>query len=78
YEDPEDQKSSVTNLQDANPFGWSWLSTINRVNSQVMKTLIVSVLGQVFSERGGSAEIHSGSYERLRTTNATNVYIKDG
>uniref|UniRef100_A0A0W0F357 tRNA-splicing endonuclease subunit Sen2 n=1 Tax=Moniliophthora roreri TaxID=221103 RepID=A0A0W0F357_MONRR len=66
YEDPEDQETSVTNLQNATPFGWSWLSTMNRVNSQVMKTLILSVLGQVFSERGGSAEIHSGSYERLR------------
>lgn len=41
YEDPEDQKASVTNLQNASPFAWSWLSTINRVNSQVQKTLIL-------------------------------------
>lgn len=37
YEDPSDQASSPFNLQNADPFTWSWLSTINRVNSQVMK-----------------------------------------
>ncbi|KAJ4494879.1 hypothetical protein C8J55DRAFT_539702 [Lentinula edodes] len=42
YEDPEDQKVSITNLQNASPFTWSWLSTINRANSQVMKTLILT------------------------------------
>ncbi|KAF9258886.1 hypothetical protein L218DRAFT_934213 [Marasmius fiardii PR-910] len=42
YEDPEDQRSSTVDLQNASPFTWSWLSTINRVNSQVMKTLILS------------------------------------
>ncbi|KAJ8094684.1 tRNA splicing endonuclease subunit sen2 [Marasmius tenuissimus] len=42
YEDPADQEASTVDLQNATPFGWSWLSTINRVNSQVMKTLILS------------------------------------
>ncbi|KAF5355313.1 hypothetical protein D9758_006015 [Tetrapyrgos nigripes] len=42
YEDPADQEISTTNLQNASPFGWHWLSTINRVNSQVMKTLILT------------------------------------
>ena len=37
YEDPEDQKSSSIDLQNSSPFAWSWLSTINRVNSQVQK-----------------------------------------
>ncbi|KAF5390743.1 hypothetical protein D9757_004540 [Collybiopsis confluens] len=37
YEDPEDQQVSTTRLQNASPFTWSWLSTINRANSQVMK-----------------------------------------
>jgi len=42
YEDPEDQQTSCYDLQNASPFDWSWLSTINRVNSQVQKTLILT------------------------------------
>ncbi|KAH8832437.1 tRNA-intron endonuclease [Flagelloscypha sp. PMI_526] len=41
YEDSSDQKLSPFNYPNAKPFEWSWLSTINRVNSQVMKTLIL-------------------------------------
>ncbi|TFK39402.1 hypothetical protein BDQ12DRAFT_55301 [Crucibulum laeve] len=41
YEDPEDQATSSIDLQNSSPFAWSWLSTINRVNSQVQKTLIL-------------------------------------
>ncbi|KAF5361891.1 hypothetical protein D9756_002586 [Leucocoprinus leucothites] len=41
YEDPEDQARSTINLESSNPFPWSWLSTINRVNSQVQKTLVL-------------------------------------
>ena len=37
YEDPDDQASSPFTLQNVEPFTWSWLSTINRVNSQVQK-----------------------------------------
>jgi tRNA-splicing endonuclease subunit Sen2 len=37
YEDEEDQKASPFNLPNSSPFSWSWLSTINRVNSQVQK-----------------------------------------
>ncbi|KAJ7746897.1 hypothetical protein DFH07DRAFT_889469 [Mycena maculata] len=42
YEDPADQEASLIDLQNASPFPWSWLSTINRVNSQVYKTLILT------------------------------------
>ncbi|KAI1793563.1 hypothetical protein LXA43DRAFT_221728 [Ganoderma leucocontextum] len=42
YEDPADQESSPFNLPNANTFSWSWLSTVNRVNSQVQKTLILT------------------------------------
>ncbi|OAX39795.1 hypothetical protein K503DRAFT_791731 [Rhizopogon vinicolor AM-OR11-026] len=44
YEDPQDQANSPFKLQNAEPFTWSWLSTINRVNSQVQKTLILSYI----------------------------------
>ena len=37
YEDPEDQKLSIFNLENVSPLSWSWLSTLNRVNSQVQK-----------------------------------------
>lgn len=37
YEDPSDQESSPFNLQNSHTFSWSWLSTVNRVNSQVQK-----------------------------------------
>ncbi|KAJ7460602.1 hypothetical protein FB451DRAFT_1181618 [Mycena latifolia] len=42
YEDPADQEASSVDLHNASPFPWSWLSTINRVNSQVYKTLILT------------------------------------
>ncbi|KAI0955099.1 hypothetical protein AcW1_006783 [Taiwanofungus camphoratus] len=42
YEDPADQESSPFDVANAAPFSWSWLSTINRVNSQVQKTLILA------------------------------------
>ncbi|KAM6496865.1 hypothetical protein JOM56_007338 [Amanita muscaria] len=42
YEDPDDQATSPFSLPNVEPFTWSWLSTINRVNSQVQKTLILS------------------------------------
>ncbi|KAG2011385.1 tRNA-intron endonuclease [Coprinopsis cinerea AmutBmut pab1-1] len=41
YEDEQGQASSMVNLQNSTPFTWSWLSTINRVNSQVQKTLVL-------------------------------------
>ncbi|TFY80459.1 hypothetical protein EWM64_g3551 [Hericium alpestre] len=41
YEDPDDEKTSPYALQNVSPFSWQWLSTINRVNSQVQKTLIL-------------------------------------
>ncbi|KZP26624.1 hypothetical protein FIBSPDRAFT_819308 [Athelia psychrophila] len=42
YEDPADEASSPFDFQNTKPFEWSWLSTINRVNSQVQKTLILA------------------------------------
>ncbi|PCH44376.1 hypothetical protein WOLCODRAFT_133194 [Wolfiporia cocos MD-104 SS10] len=42
YEDPTDQESSPFDLANASPFSWTWLSTVNRVNSQVQKTLILT------------------------------------
>ena len=40
YEDPDDQEASSFDLQNSSPFSWSWLSTINRVNSQVQKVYL--------------------------------------
>ncbi|KAJ7257918.1 hypothetical protein B0H12DRAFT_1110610 [Mycena haematopus] len=42
YEDPADQEASSLDLHHSSPFAWSWLSTINRVNTQVFKTLILA------------------------------------
>lgn len=42
YEDPSDRDTSPYDLQNVDPFSWSWLSTINRVNSQVQKTLVLT------------------------------------
>ena len=37
YEDPADRETSPYHLPNESPMKWSWFSTINRVNSQVMK-----------------------------------------
>jgi len=44
YEDLEDRQTSPYDLPNIEPFTWSWLSTINRVNSQVKKTLILTYI----------------------------------
>ncbi|CAE6402341.1 unnamed protein product [Rhizoctonia solani] len=41
YERPTDKHTSPFQLQNADPFSWSWLSTLNRINTQVKKTLIL-------------------------------------
>jgi len=41
YEDPADGDAPESCFQGTRNISWSWLSTINRVNSQVMKTLIL-------------------------------------
>lgn len=41
YEDPGDQIQSTLDLENSSPFPWSWLSTINRVNSQVQKVKVL-------------------------------------
>ncbi|KAI5831281.1 hypothetical protein K523DRAFT_300846 [Schizophyllum commune Tattone D] len=38
YEAPEER---TLNPEDGAPYTWTWLSTINRVNAQVMKTLVL-------------------------------------
>lgn len=40
YEDKDDQSNSPFDLPNATPFSWSWLSTINRVNTQVQKVCL--------------------------------------
>jgi tRNA-splicing endonuclease subunit Sen2 len=37
YEDEGERTASPFDLANAGPFSWQWLSTINRVNAQVMK-----------------------------------------
>lgn len=37
YEDNEDEKTSPWELSNVQPWSWSWLNTLNRVNSQVQK-----------------------------------------
>ncbi|KAF9648898.1 hypothetical protein BDM02DRAFT_2032033 [Thelephora ganbajun] len=41
YEDPADSDSSTLCFRSTQNISWSWLSTVNRVNSQVMKMLIL-------------------------------------
>ncbi|KAI0788795.1 hypothetical protein C8Q75DRAFT_719501 [Abortiporus biennis] len=44
YEDPADQENSPFQLENSDPMSWTWLSTINRVNSQVQKTLVLTYI----------------------------------
>lgn len=37
YEDPADKDDSPFSLPNSETFSWTWLSTVNRVNSQVQK-----------------------------------------
>lgn len=37
YSNPADKASSPYELENSGPIDWAWLSTINRVNSQVKK-----------------------------------------
>ncbi|KAI0272687.1 hypothetical protein BC834DRAFT_1000712 [Gloeopeniophorella convolvens] len=59
YDDPEDAKSSPYNLPNVAPFTWQWLSTINRVNSQVQKTLVLSYVTIPALSRVSSTKISS-------------------
>ncbi|EPQ56395.1 hypothetical protein GLOTRDRAFT_105309 [Gloeophyllum trabeum ATCC 11539] len=42
YEDEQDRETCPFDLQNVDPFSWTWLSTVNRVNSQVQKTLVLT------------------------------------
>ncbi|KAG8854575.1 tRNA splicing endonuclease subunit sen2 [Tulasnella sp. 330] len=42
YEDPTDEETSPFDLPNSKPMDWAWFSTINRVSSQVKKTLILA------------------------------------
>ncbi|KAF7430556.1 tRNA splicing endonuclease subunit sen2 [Pleurotus ostreatus] len=44
YEDEDDKTTSPFELQNTSPFSWSWLSTINRVNATLQKTLILTYI----------------------------------
>jgi tRNA-splicing endonuclease subunit Sen2 len=44
YEDPIDRESSPFDLPNITPFTWSWLSTLNRVNTQVRKVRFLDCL----------------------------------
>ncbi|KAH9967315.1 hypothetical protein BC827DRAFT_1173172 [Russula dissimulans] len=59
YEDPDDAKSSPFALSNLEPFTWQWLSTINRVNSQVQKTLVLSYVSIPAISRLSIAELAS-------------------
>ncbi|KAH9975894.1 hypothetical protein BGW80DRAFT_1295149 [Lactifluus volemus] len=59
YQDPEDAKSSPFLLPNAEPFSWQWLSTINRVNSQVQKTLVLSYVNIPALSRVSPSELAS-------------------
>ena len=56
YEDPADQASSPFTLPNAGPFSWSWLSTVNRVNSQVQKVRVQSLRTRRALARSRSAQ----------------------
>lgn len=47
YEDEEDEKSSPWELNNIIPWSWSWLSTVNRVNTQVQKVRFYCSLSNV-------------------------------
>ncbi|KAF8582725.1 hypothetical protein K439DRAFT_1661631 [Ramaria rubella] len=59
YEDPQDQTNSLFALANVTPFSWSWLSTINRVNTQVQKTLILAYVTIPSSRRVSAAVLSS-------------------
>lgn len=50
YEDPADEETCPFDLQNTKPFEWSWLSTINRVNSQVQKVCSLLSFSSICSE----------------------------
>lgn len=72
YEDPADRDSSPYELQNVDPFTWSWLSTINRVNSQVQKvhTDFLPFLESV------SCTHHNNSNNQATTTDAC-THLRD-
>ncbi|KAH9989811.1 hypothetical protein BJV77DRAFT_1015309 [Russula vinacea] len=59
YEDPDDMKSSPFAISNVEPFTWQWLSTINRVNSQVQKTLVLSYVTIPAVSRLSAGELFS-------------------
>ncbi|KAI0255819.1 hypothetical protein BJV78DRAFT_1273358 [Lactifluus subvellereus] len=62
YEDPADAESSPFTLSNVEPFTWQWLSTINRVNSQVQKTLVLSYVTIPALSQASSPELASPAY----------------
>ncbi|KAI0322573.1 tRNA-intron endonuclease [Amylostereum chailletii] len=65
YEDPQDAQDTPFNLQNADPFTWQWLSTINRVNSQVQKTLVLAYVTIPARSKLGPDDLNSPACLRL-------------
>ncbi|KZV85519.1 hypothetical protein EXIGLDRAFT_726027 [Exidia glandulosa HHB12029] len=59
YEDDTDRATSPFQLSNVDPFSWSWLSTVGRVNSQVQKTLILTYVTIPSSRRVNLAALDS-------------------
>ncbi|KAG8946086.1 tRNA splicing endonuclease subunit sen2 [Tulasnella sp. 424] len=57
YEDPKDQESSPFELSNAKPMDWAWFSTVNRVNSQVKKTLVLVYVTIPSTDRMSAASV---------------------
>jgi len=76
YEDSEDEISSPFVLQNVKPMHWAWLSTINRVNSQVKKTLILAYVTIPSIKRLAHASLSSGSPECLSQYSVREVIVK--
>ncbi|KAI0033658.1 hypothetical protein K488DRAFT_21651, partial [Vararia minispora EC-137] len=61
YEDENERRTSPFDLAGAEPSSWVWLSTLNRVNSQVMKTLVLAYVTIPSAERLAAGRASIGS-----------------
>ena len=52
YEDSADEESSPFDLPNTKPISWSWLSTLNRVNTQVRKVCLSAQTSPLFQKSG--------------------------
>ncbi|KZT55825.1 hypothetical protein CALCODRAFT_498158 [Calocera cornea HHB12733] len=73
YDDPSDGSSSPFAFQ-KEPFTWTWFSTINRVNAQVKKTLVLAYVTIPAMSAVGEREL--GSPECLRMYSVREVVVR--